>query len=47
MWQARIKVNGKTLSIGYYKDIVAASNARKAAEKKYGFHQNHGTERPL
>ena len=47
MWQARIKVNGKTLSIGYYKDIIAASNARKAAEKKYGFHQNHGTERPL
>ena len=42
-WKAQIKVDGKVLCLGTFADIEKAANARKAAEKKYGFHQNHGS----
>lgn len=41
-WTTRITVNGKTMSLGNYKDFKDAVSARKAASKKYGFHENHG-----
>ena len=46
-WCAVIKVNGRSIYLGCYclKDDAIA--ARKSAEKEYGFHENHGSERPL
>lgn len=46
-WQARISVNGKRISLGYYSSIDCAAKARKLAEIKYNYHPNHGSERPL
>lgn len=45
LWSARIKVEGKTIHLGRFKQIEDAVAARKAAEGIYGFHENHG--RPL
>lgn len=42
-WAARIKINGKRVSLGEYFDKADAIEARKAAEKLYGFHPNHGS----
>tara|TARA_R110000868_G_scaffold23771_1_gene95082 strand:+ start:155 stop:727 length:573 start_codon:yes stop_codon:yes gene_type:complete len=41
-WHARIKIKGKYKHLGYFLIKADAVNARKAAEKKYGFHENHG-----
>jgi hypothetical protein len=41
-WQASIMVKGKMDHLGYFKDIESAITARQTAEKKYGFHENHG-----
>jgi len=41
-WNARIKVRGKLLSLGYYDKIEDAAAARKRAEAQHGFHPNHG-----
>lgn len=41
-WGAAIGVNGKKITLGYYSDKSEAINVRKAAEKHYGFHPNHG-----
>jgi hypothetical protein len=41
-WTARIKIKGRWLHIGGFHDFDEAVNARKAAERKYGFHPNHG-----
>tara|TARA_R110000868_G_scaffold400521_1_gene675110 strand:- start:341 stop:850 length:510 start_codon:yes stop_codon:yes gene_type:complete len=41
-WYASIRVNGKTINLGLYKQKVDAILARKTAEKMYGFHKNHG-----
>jgi len=41
-WRARITVNYVVIYLGSYDDKPAAICARKAAEKKYGFHPNHG-----
>lgn len=46
-WRADIKVNGKSISIGSYDTFAEALAARKNAEKIYGFHNEHGTERPF
>lgn len=43
-WRARIHVNGKDKHIGYFFTVAAAAKARKAAEKKYGYHRNHGVQ---
>jgi hypothetical protein len=41
-WLADIRVNGKQIYIGRFDDFEDAVAARKAAEAKYGFHENHG-----
>jgi hypothetical protein len=46
-WRAEIKSNGKYFSLGYFEEIESAISARKAANDKYGFHINHGSDRPL
>lgn len=46
-WLAQIKVNRKNIHLGSFIDKSEAVAARKAAEAKYNFHENHGTERPL
>jgi hypothetical protein len=46
-WRARIQINQKDISLGYYDNIFDAACARKNAQIKYGFHPNHGSERGL
>ncbi|MBP7541871.1 MAG: HNH endonuclease [Saprospiraceae bacterium] len=46
-WQARIQVTKKVISLGLHYDFNNAVSARKNAEVKYGFHKNHGSDRPL
>jgi len=41
-WMAHIRINKIFLNLGYFYDKQKAVNARKFAEKKYGFHPNHG-----
>lgn len=41
-WKAQIGVNGKSIHLGYFDTKEAAAAARSAANKKYGFHENHG-----
>jgi len=41
-WVASIRVSGKTKHIGYYSSLDDAAAQRGLAEKKYGFHPNHG-----
>lgn len=41
-WRAVIGVGGKAVSLGIFADLNDAIAARKNAETKYGFHQNHG-----
>lgn len=41
-WRAQIQPDGKAVHLGlfdYFEDAVAA---RKAAERRFGFHENHG-----
>ena len=41
-WKARIKVSQEDIHLGLFIDIIEAAKARKSAEVKYGFHENHG-----
>lgn len=41
-WRARIKINRKDMSLGYFDSFEEAVEARKLAEIQYGFHPNHG-----
>lgn len=41
-WRAHITIDGKTKSLGRYSDELEALKARKRAEVKYSFHENHG-----
>jgi len=41
-WRAMIKVDNKQIYLGMFIDLEDAANARKLANKKYGFHENHG-----
>ena len=43
-WHATIKVSSKQIHLGYFTRQTDAISARKAAEKKYGFHPNHGRD---
>lgn len=45
-WHAFISVMGKRRHLGLYKSKDEAVLARKAGERKYGFHPNHGRKRP-
>ena len=44
-FRATIKVDGKSKELGLYDTLEAAAAARKEAEIKYGFHENHGREK--
>ena len=46
-WRAHITVNYRRIHLGMFEDIEDARAARKAAEALYGFHPNHGQDRPL
>jgi len=41
-WRAEINTRGRRISLGSHETKEAAIEARKAAERKYGFHPNHG-----
>lgn len=41
-WQAWLSVDGKRKHLGLFKDRGAAILARKSAERKSGYHPNHG-----
>lgn len=41
-WLAQIKTGGKAHYLGCFDDKQDAIRARKDAERKYGFHKNHG-----
>jgi hypothetical protein len=41
-WAAKIRVDGRDYHLGVFASIEAAKEARAAAEKHYGFHENHG-----
>ena len=43
-WRAEITASGKTYYIGLFNSFDRAAAARKAAEHKYGFHENHDRE---
>jgi len=45
-YKARIKHNDRSIHLGVFDTLPEAVAARKAAERKYGFHQNHGTQAP-
>lgn len=42
IWQSRISVNNKKVKLYNGKDFFEACCARKSAEIKYGYHENHG-----
>jgi len=41
-WCAEIKVNRKKINLGSFDKKSDAAEARKLAEDRYGFHENHG-----
>lgn len=46
-YSATITVDKKANWLGTFDTVDEAVIARKVAEQKYGFHENHGTVRPL
>lgn len=46
-WQARIQLNGKTVSLGLFVKLEDAIYARRSMEQSAGYHSNHGIARPL
>jgi hypothetical protein len=43
-WLVGIKLDYKRKHLGYFDTIEEATKARKEAEVKYGFHENHGRD---
>lgn len=41
-WKPTIKVNGKTINLGYYDNFDDAVEIRKNAEREHGFDVTHG-----
>lgn len=41
-WMAQIKMHGKVTRLGTFLTIEEAAHARREAEIKFGFHENHG-----
>ena len=41
-WKAQIKVDGKVINLGRYRDLFSACCARMSANIKYDFHPMHG-----
>lgn len=46
-WVAGIQSEGKNVHLGLFVDFDKAVKARRDAELKYGYHENHGESRPL
>lgn len=46
-WQATIRALNKEKHLGVFANFEDAVHARKAAEVKYGFHENHGKKRGM
>jgi hypothetical protein len=46
-WKARITVDGKHKSLGYFDDKDEAIKARLRGEIAHGYHENHGAKREL
>ena len=46
-YKVNIIVDGKKIYLGRHKTIFDAACAKKSAENRYGFHENHGAARPL
>jgi len=46
-WMSHIMVDYNSIHLGYFGDWFEAICTRKSAEVKYGFHPNHGSNRPL
>lgn len=44
LYEAVINHDGARHRLGWFKDLSRAVAARKAAEKAFGFHENHGRE---
>lgn len=44
-WTARIKVNQRSTHLGHFDNFDEAVSVRKAAERRLGFHANHGRSR--
>ncbi len=43
-WRASICVDGTQINLGFFSDKTHAIAARAQANKKYGFHENHGRD---
>ena len=43
-WKSTIKIDGKSIHLGYHLNFGNAVDARKNAEVLYGFHKNHGKD---
>lgn len=43
-WRATITVDNRAIHLGYFETEAEAIAARKAAEREYGFHPNHGRD---
>lgn len=41
-WIAQIRVDAKKIHVGCFTELEDAVNARRQANVKYGFHENHG-----
>lgn len=41
-WMAYIRVSGKLIGLGLFENMLDAIEARKIAENKYKYHENHG-----
>lgn len=46
-WRAVIWIDKKQKYLGTYDSLEEAAEVRKEASKRYGFHENHGQDRPL
>lgn len=44
-WQANIQIRRRKIHLGTFHDLDSAISARRAAERRYGFHENHGVRR--
>jgi len=47
LWRSRININKQEIYLGLFCSFNEAVECRKNAEIKYGFHKNHGSDRPL
>ena len=45
-WLANIRFGGRTIHLGRFDTFVEACAARAEADRAYGFHENHGRDRP-